>query len=100
MFSHIGIQQVMDIDYLHLFSCEEMCQLFEGTHIHWTKEFLLENVTYTQGYTKSDPYINQFAEIVSEFSDEDKERLLMFITGERRIKVCTVALQTNVRMIC
>ena len=86
----------MDVQLFNLFSCNELCQLFGGKAIEWTKEFLLENITFTQGYTQADPYIQQFVEVIVEFSPKDKERLLMFITGERRMKVIAFAIWLGV----
>lgn len=60
-----------------------------GTRIEWTAEYLYRSVLFTQGYSKTDPYIQDFVSVLMSFSQELKEKFMMFVTGERRISVCT-----------
>lgn len=38
-------------------------------------------------YSLNDPYISDFIDVVIGFSKEEQERLLMFITGQRKTVV-------------
>ena len=58
-----------------------------GTKILWTADYLHRSILFTQGYSKSDPYIDDFIDVLISLSQEMKERVMMFVTGERRISV-------------
>ncbi|KAI9208498.1 uncharacterized protein BJ171DRAFT_208775 [Polychytrium aggregatum] len=45
----------------------------------------LETVTEYEGFVRGEPYIKCFWEIISAYSEENKRRFLMFVTGTDRI---------------
>ena len=55
--------------------------------MEWTKEFLQASIIFTQGYTNESEYAETFIDTILSFTREEQEKLLLFITGQRRIDV-------------
>ena len=81
------MEQVFSLKYLELFSLRECSLLFFGEKMSWTYDYLKQAIFFTQGYLNDEKFIDMFINVVLSFNREEQEKLLLFVTGQRRIDV-------------
>ena len=81
-----GFQFVISHQLLNLIDVEEFQLLVEGTN-HIDIDVLRVSTTYSDGYTDNSPTVRHFWSVVGEFDDHQKELLLEFVTGSRRVPI-------------
>lgn len=84
-----GFMKVLDTDILNIFHAEELMQLVSGQEvIDWEE---LETATeYKPPFTKNHPTIRLFWKVFSNFTNEQKKKFLLFLTGSDRIPILGV----------
>lgn len=75
---------VCDGEVLRLFRPEELELMICGTQLLDFNE-LERFAIYGSGYNKEHPTIRMFWDVVKEFSNEQKQRFLAFVTGSDRV---------------
>ncbi|KAI8813106.1 hypothetical protein BJ742DRAFT_521278 [Cladochytrium replicatum] len=78
-----GFNIVLSGSALQLFRAEELQELVCGSPEMDFSD--LEDVTQYEGFTKDSEVIREFWKIVNEFTEEDKKKLLFFVTGSDRV---------------
>ena len=73
-------------DALQLFSAEELEQLICGSH-ELDFEAMQRHAIYDDGYTDQHRIVQEFWEIVHEYTEEEKRLLLTFCTGSDRAPI-------------
>ena len=79
-----GLYQVIQPDLLSIFCAPELQILISGATSGIDVEDLRNNTRYIGGYTMLDRQISNFWNIVVEMSDEDKAKLVKFVTSCER----------------
>lgn len=79
-----GLYQVIQPDLLSIFCAPELQILISGATSGIDVEDLRNNTRYIGGYTMMDKQISNFWSIVVEMSDEDKAKLVKFVTSCER----------------
>ena len=85
--SCIGLNMVLNPKVLTIFSIQELEDRLCGQPVEWTREMLLESIDFCGGFGKEDAYIQQFVDVLISLTLEERERLLMFVTGKKRFTV-------------
>ncbi|CAI7879165.1 unnamed protein product [Closterium sp. NIES-54] len=76
-----GLSDLIQPEWLRLFSPKEFNQLLSGGEQDVDVEDLRVHTRYSGGYTESDRTIKMFWEVVKELSREEKSQLLKFVTS-------------------
>lgn len=76
-----GLANVISLDWLRMFSNHEVQVLISGAEVPVDIEDLKKHTNYVGGYTPEDPAINLFWTVVNDFTDEQKTKLLKFVTS-------------------
>ncbi|CAI5968216.1 unnamed protein product, partial [Closterium sp. NIES-65] len=76
-----GLSDLIQPEWLRLFSPKEFNQLLSGGEQDVDVEDLKAHTRYSGGYTESDRTIRMFWEVVKELSREEKSQLLKFVTS-------------------
>ena len=79
-----GLNYIMDASLLRMFSIEEMDKMIYGDDPKWTEDDI-ESIFVFDSSVKSSELIKWFKEVVQEMTSLQREQLVMFITGQRRI---------------
>ncbi|XP_077863624.1 ubiquitin-protein ligase E3A-like [Saccoglossus kowalevskii] len=82
-----GFQMVTDESPLKQWFTPEEIELLVCGSKHLDFNALEEATEYDGGFTRDSPIIRNFWEIVHNFDEEDKKRLLMFTTGSDRVPI-------------
>lgn len=83
-----GVEEVMRPEEFGLFDDGELGWLLRGEGpdaLQWTKKELSSQMGFDHGYTSTSRHAQMFLEIVSEMENEDRRRLLRFVTGSERL---------------
>lgn len=64
-----------------MFSNREVQVLISGAEVPVDIEDLKKHTSYVGGYTPDDPAIDLFWAVVNDFTDEEKTKLLKFVTS-------------------
>jgi len=81
-----GLADLIDLDWLQMFDYRELQVLISGADREINVHDLKQNTTYCgdvrkEGEELADPYIGQFWEVVKNFNEEQKRKLLKFVTS-------------------
>uniref|UniRef100_A0A8C9UZF9 Ubiquitin-protein ligase E3C n=1 Tax=Scleropages formosus TaxID=113540 RepID=A0A8C9UZF9_SCLFO len=76
-----GLANVVNLEWLRMFDQQEMQVLISGAHIPICLEDLKKFTNYSGGYSATHPVIKIFWEVVEGFTDEEKRKLLRFVTS-------------------
>ena len=79
-----GLHELVSEDLLSLFSASELELLISGMP-NIDLDDLKANTEYQGGYKASTPVIGYFWNVVSTFTEEDKAKFLMFVTGSTKV---------------
>ncbi len=80
-----GLSGVIDISYLASFSPKELDIIISGTKALFTKTDLDNNLLYDHGYSSTSNAVILLREILADFSPEEQENFLIFVTGSPRL---------------
>lgn len=84
-----GFMKVLDSDILQIFHAEELMQLVSGQKVvDW--EELQSATEYEPPFHKDHPTIRLFWKVFYSFSEEEKKKFLLFLTGSDRIPLLGV----------
>ncbi|XP_028823634.1 ubiquitin-protein ligase E3C [Denticeps clupeoides] len=76
-----GLANVVNLEWLRMFDQQEMQVLISGAHVPISIEDLKKFTNYSGGYSASHPVITTFWEVVESFTDDEKRKLLKFVTS-------------------
>ncbi|XP_015210396.1 ubiquitin-protein ligase E3C [Lepisosteus oculatus] len=76
-----GLANVVNLEWLRMFDQQELQVLISGAHIPISLEDLKKFTNYSGGYSATHPVIKIFWEVVESFTDEEKRKLLRFVTS-------------------
>ncbi|ROK23453.1 Ubiquitin-protein ligase E3C [Anabarilius grahami] len=76
-----GLANVVNLEWLRMFDQQEIQVLISGAHVPICLEDLKKFTNYSGGYSANHPVINIFWDVVESFSDEEKRKLLKFVTS-------------------
>ncbi|VVC25277.1 Hypothetical protein CINCED_3A008949 [Cinara cedri] len=76
-----GLANVISLDWLRMFSNRELQVLISGAEVPVDLEDLKNHTNYAGGYSADDPSIDLFWTVVNDFTDEQKTKLLKFVTS-------------------
>ncbi|CAL8313718.1 unnamed protein product [Merluccius merluccius] len=76
-----GLANVVNLEWLRMFDQQEIQVLISGAHVPICLDDLKKFTNYSGGYTASHPVIVSFWEVVEGFTDEEKRKLLLFVTS-------------------
>ena len=76
-----GMANVIDLDWIRMFSPKELQTLISGTQNPIDIQDLKVHTKYSGGYDIDHPVIKCFWNVVTEFSEEQKRLLLKFVTS-------------------
>ncbi|XP_025111485.1 ubiquitin-protein ligase E3C-like isoform X2 [Pomacea canaliculata] len=76
-----GMADVIKLDWLQMFSSQELQVLISGASIPIDIFDLRQHTNYSGGYRDDHPEIVMFWEVVSQFTDKQKRQLLKFVTS-------------------
>uniref|UniRef100_A0A9J7YPJ5 HECT-type E3 ubiquitin transferase n=1 Tax=Cyprinus carpio carpio TaxID=630221 RepID=A0A9J7YPJ5_CYPCA len=76
-----GLANVVNLEWLRMFDQQEIQVLISGAHVPICLEDLKRFTNYSGGYSANHPVIKIFWEVVESFSDEEKRKLLKFVTS-------------------
>ncbi|XP_062850560.1 ubiquitin-protein ligase E3C isoform X2 [Trichomycterus rosablanca] len=76
-----GLANVLNLEWLRMFDQQEIQVLVSGAHVPICLEDLKKFTNYSGGYTATHSVIKIFWEVVESFSDEEKRKLLKFVTS-------------------
>lgn len=80
-----GFHSLIPLDWLRMFNTLELQLLISGDNRHKIDlQDMMLHTNYSSGYHPSQPYIQAFWQIVSDFSMEDQANLLKFVTSVPR----------------
>ena len=77
-----GLSGVIDISYLASFSPKELDIIISVQSV-FTKTDLDNNLLYDHGYSSTSNAVILLREILADFSPEEQEKFLIFVTGSR-----------------
>lgn len=72
---------VISLDWLRMFSNHEVQVLISGAEVPVDIEDLKKHTNYVGGYSSEDQAIDLFWTVVNDFTDEQKTKLLKFVTS-------------------
>lgn len=76
-----GIGSVIPLEWLQMFNNKELQVLISGAQIPVDVNDLKLHTNYSGGYTSDHPTITAFWKVVNEFNDQQKSKLLKFVTS-------------------
>ena len=76
-----GLSDVIDLDWLRMFSYRELQTLISGADHEINIDDLCMNTKYGNGYTETHETIVNFWSVVKDFTEEQKRKLLKFVTS-------------------
>jgi len=79
-----GFQQVISADLIRLFSAQELKILINGDRRAFDMDDMKRHVKYQSGYHPSQPYVQDFWDIVEKMSPDDQGAFLKFCTSASR----------------
>uniref|UniRef100_A0A452SLB4 Ubiquitin-protein ligase E3C n=1 Tax=Ursus americanus TaxID=9643 RepID=A0A452SLB4_URSAM len=76
-----GLANVLDLEWLRMFDQQEIQVLISGAQVPISLEDLKSFTNYSGGYSADHPVIKVFWRVVEGFTDEEKRKLLKFVTS-------------------
>ncbi|XP_037372388.1 ubiquitin-protein ligase E3C [Talpa occidentalis] len=76
-----GLANVVSLEWLRMFDQQEMQVLISGAQVPISLEDLKSFTNYSGGYSADHPVIRVFWRVVEGFTDEEKRKLLKFVTS-------------------
>uniref|UniRef100_A0A669CDZ6 Ubiquitin-protein ligase E3C n=1 Tax=Oreochromis niloticus TaxID=8128 RepID=A0A669CDZ6_ORENI len=76
-----GLAKVVNLEWLRMFDQQEIQVLISGAHVPICLDDLKNFTNYSGGYSATHPVIQIFWEVVEGFTDEEKRKLLKFVTS-------------------
>ena len=76
-----GLSDVIDLDWLRMFSYRELQTLISGADHEINIDDLEQNTKYGNGFTETHETITIFWTVVKSFSEDQKRKLLKFVTS-------------------
>ncbi|XP_062335188.1 ubiquitin-protein ligase E3C isoform X1 [Osmerus eperlanus] len=76
-----GLANVVNLEWLRMFDQQEIQVLISGARVPICLDDLKKFTNYSGGYTATHPVIQTFWEVVESFTDEEKRKLLKFVTS-------------------
>ena len=76
-----GLQDLIDREWIALFNDSELQELISGSEKGFDLDDMRRNMHYSGGYNESHPVIKMFWGVVSEFTIEERQKLLKFVTA-------------------
>ncbi|XP_047679042.1 ubiquitin-protein ligase E3C isoform X1 [Tachysurus fulvidraco] len=76
-----GLANVLNLEWLRMFDQQEIQVLISGAHVPICLDDLKKFTNYSGGYSPTHPVIKIFWDVVENFSDEEKRKLLKFVTS-------------------
>ncbi|XP_061191365.1 ubiquitin-protein ligase E3C-like [Saccostrea echinata] len=76
-----GMADLINLEWLRMFDHHELQTLISGAMVPVNIEDLKQHTHYSGGYTGSHPVIQNFWEVVENFTDTQKRQLLKFVTS-------------------
>uniref|UniRef100_A0A7N8WL85 Ubiquitin-protein ligase E3C n=1 Tax=Mastacembelus armatus TaxID=205130 RepID=A0A7N8WL85_9TELE len=76
-----GLANVVNLEWLRMFDQQEIQVLISGAHVPISLDDLKKFTNYSGGYSATHPVIQTFWEVVEGFTDEEKRKLLKFVTS-------------------
>lgn len=76
-----GLANVVNLEWLRMFDQQEIQVLISGAHVPISLEDLKKFTNYSGGYSANHPVIQIFWEVVESFTDDEKRKLLKFVTS-------------------
>ncbi len=76
-----GLSDVIDLDWLRMFSYRELQTLISGADHEINIEDLEQNTKYSNGFCETHQTILSFWTVVKAFTEEQKRKLLKFVTS-------------------
>ncbi|XP_027032796.2 ubiquitin-protein ligase E3C-like isoform X2 [Tachysurus fulvidraco] len=79
-----GLANMLNLEWLRMFDQQEIQVLISGDNMLICLDDLKKFTKYSGGYFPTHPVIKIFWDVVENFSNEEKHRLIMFVTGFSR----------------
>ncbi|XP_005722870.1 ubiquitin-protein ligase E3C [Pundamilia nyererei] len=76
-----GLANVVNLEWLRMFDQQEIQVLISGAHVPICLDDLKNFTNYSGGYSATHPVIQIFWEVVEGFTDDEKRKLLKFVTS-------------------
>uniref|UniRef100_A0A8C7X8P9 Ubiquitin-protein ligase E3C n=1 Tax=Oryzias sinensis TaxID=183150 RepID=A0A8C7X8P9_9TELE len=76
-----GLANVVNLEWLRMFDQQEIQVLISGAYVPISLEDLKNFTNYSGGYSANHPVIQIFWEVVEGFTEEEKRKLLRFVTS-------------------
>ncbi|KAG7224978.1 hypothetical protein INR49_014895 [Caranx melampygus] len=76
-----GLANVVNLEWLRMFDQQEIQVLISGAHVPICLDDLKKFTNYSGGYSATHPVIKIFWEVVEGFTDDEKRKLLKFVTS-------------------
>ncbi|KAJ8376784.1 hypothetical protein SKAU_G00073640 [Synaphobranchus kaupii] len=76
-----GLANVVNLEWLRMFDQQEIQVLISGAHVPICLDDLKKFTNYSGGYSANHPVIKIFWDVVDSFTDEEKRKLLKFVTS-------------------
>ncbi|XP_035270811.1 ubiquitin-protein ligase E3C isoform X1 [Anguilla anguilla] len=76
-----GLANVVNLEWLRMFDQQEIQVLISGARVPICLDDLKKFTNYSGGYSANHPVIKIFWEVVESFTDEEKRKLLKFVTS-------------------
>lgn len=76
-----GLANVVNLEWLRMFDQQEIQVLISGAQVPISLEDLKSFTNYSGGYSADHPVIRAFWRVVEGFTDEEKRKLLKFVTS-------------------
>ncbi|XP_020865303.1 ubiquitin-protein ligase E3C isoform X4 [Phascolarctos cinereus] len=76
-----GLANVVNLEWLRMFDQQEIQVLISGAQVPISLEDLKSFTNYSGGYSADHPVIKIFWKVVESFTDEEKRKLLKFVTS-------------------
>ncbi|XP_054046383.1 ubiquitin-protein ligase E3C [Rissa tridactyla] len=76
-----GLANVVNLEWLRMFDQQEIQVLISGAQVPISLDDLKSFTNYSGGYTADHPVIKIFWRVVESFTDEEKRKLLKFVTS-------------------
>ncbi|CAM6105259.1 unnamed protein product [Calypogeia fissa] len=80
-----GFNQVFQLSTLQIFNEDELDSLLCGRREQWMPETLSDLLKFDHGYTASSPPIRNLLELMGEFTSDEQQAFLRFVTGAPRL---------------
>ncbi|KAF5893793.1 ubiquitin-protein ligase E3C, partial [Clarias magur] len=76
-----GLANVLNLEWLCMFDQQELQVLISGAHVPICLDDLKKFTNYSGGYSPTHPVIKIFWDVVESFGEEEKRKLLKFVTS-------------------